>query len=840
MRFLKPILKSLVIAGTLTTIIGGTLYTRIEGTTLDLDRLKIKPHPTEIYDANGQILARFYDNGKDQTDYKDIPPEIVQAVISTEDREFFEHPGVNVKALARAGVAVAKSGGEFVQGGSTITQQLIKKMYLHDGKTIARKAEEMVYATILEQHMPKEEIIENYLNHIFYGNQAYGIKDAIRTYFGQTIEEFNKDTRINRITKAALLGGLPQSPSALDPYLHPEKAKIRRDTVLLNLRNVGYITQEEFDQAIKLPFLILPKPQVVNEDEKNLNPEYTHLVLQEAAKELKTDINEVRFSGLKIYTAYNPEVYKILRDKFNQAKYFPENASDGKQVDGAGAFVNPKNGEILAFTGGRNVPKFLDYNPAFQMYRQPGSTFKPIVSYGPALESGKFTPWSSLVDIKGYDFGGYAPKDWDNGGRGRVTMMEAIAKSWNIPAVWTLQQVGIPYATEYVKRLGIELTPEDKYLPIALGGLDKGVTPIQLADAYQAFANGGYRIPSHTIRKVVNDFGETVVQNPTEVSEKYRVIQQQNADYMKMMLRGVVDGGLASKIEIDGQFLAGKTGTTEYPGTKGNRDIWFAGFNQNYIGVIWMGFPQTDDKHYLHVSSSVPTTMFGDIAKDMVKSFSDPIENYVKPERGAKVSYKEMKIDGSFNEATKKATISWQKQPDLVYTVYRDGKIIGSTNKDKFEDDKAEGGKSYEYQVTAATETSKFKTHESNTVVINVPYQKAPGYVKVFGALKATDTTITLNWDTVQYADSYEVKRDGAIIYTGSNDTIIDRELEPNKQYTYEIAAKNQYGLSPSVKTIIKTKEKAPEQPIQPVQPVQPTVPPAQTNNQGNPSTPHQ
>lgn len=805
MIIVKPFIKAFLVAGILTTLVGGTVYSRIAGTELDPNKLKIEPKPTEIYDKNGDLMASFYQDTKDQTKYEEIPEEIIKGFVATEDREFFEHAGINVRAIARAAVAVVKAKGQFVQGGSTITQQLVKTIYLHNGKTLERKQEEAIYSTVLEKMMTKEEIITNYLNHIFYGQQSYGVKDAVDTYFGESLDEFKKEPRINRIVKAALIAGMPQSPSELNPYANPEAAKNRRNTVLLNMRVMHYITDDEYKKAINMPFMVLKKPNIQTNQVKY--PEFVSYVLSEAAEKLHTELDGAMYSGLKIYTSFDPEMYNTIRNKFKDDSLFPKNASDGTKVQGAGIFLNPNTGEIYALTGGREETGFLQFNRAYQLKRQPGSTIKPLISYGPAIESGKFTPWSSVVSRNGACFGGgYCVKGGSSSER--VSMEYALTQSYNVTSVWLLQQVGIKNAREYAHRLGIELTDEDRYLPIALGGISKGLAPINMADAYQAYANGGYRIPAHAIKRMVNKDGEVVFKAPNVLKEGNKVIKPQTAEYMKMMMRSVVLNGTGRNANVPEQFIAGKTGTTEVPwkGSSGNKDIWFVGFGSDFVGAIWMGFDNTDQNHYLNDYSMTAAKMFGAIATEVTKKHPSPLSEYKRPEQ-EKPEIKTINLTATLDKENKKVLLSWEGKEDTSFQVYRNGEMIGETDGSTFENKKVEIGENYTYQVFGFDKDSDFKTYQSNIVTVGVPYDKPPKSPTNLTVTDQNEAEVSLNWEPSKYATEYELKRNGEIIYTGPELSFRDTNLELGKTYTYELIAKNEYGTSPSVKIEAQTKE---------------------------------
>lgn len=721
MILVKSLIKSFVVAGVFAWLVGGTVMSQVNGVQADPDKLHIDSKPTIIFDKNGDPIFSQYRNEKHyMTSFDQIPKEVIDALVSTEDREFFNHSGVSVKGIARALVADIKAGS-FVQGGSTLTQQLAKMVYLHPGKTLDRKKEEVVVATTLEKMYTKEEILAFYLDHSFFGHNSYGVEDAIKTLFGQTLEEFEKDDRISRIAKAALIAGIPQAPSSYSPYFNPESTKKRRDIVLANMLHQKYITQDEYDQAITKGFMVLESPQVVH-DEIVKYPEIVTYVLDEAKKELNLDSpEEVIKKGVSIYTSFDPSVYHEIRKQFEKDENFPANAADKTKVQGSAVFINPQNGEILAMTGGREVQKnILNFNRAFQMKRQPGSSIKPVLDYGPAMEYLNWNPWSLVVGSQGIDFGGgYTVRD--HGYASQRTMIDAMTNSNNVPAVWTLKQVGISKAKKYAESLGLTFEPEDNNLALALGGLSKGESPLQMADSYQAFANGGLRIPAHMIRKVVDQSGNEIYSNDTKLT---RVMSEKNANYMRYMLRSVVTSGTGRKANTaPNQMVAGKTGTTEYGNTGANKDIWFVGFTKDYVGAIWMGFDKTDANHKLWDASGVTAKMFGNIIKPLLKVKPDPEINYDAP-TAIKPEIKTFQLTHKLDKTLKKVVFTWEKENNTYYKIFRDDSEVEKTEKNTYTDEALEVGKTYAFKVEAYNKITNFQTKESKIITITIPLEE--------------------------------------------------------------------------------------------------------------------
>lgn len=736
----KGTIIAFLLAGSVSGIVGASAYNRLNDVTVETDKLVINPEPTVVYDKNGSVLAEFNKDRKDKTTYDEIPSEVIDAITSIEDRAFFDHVGINPKAIARAGIAYVTNKGAITQGGSTITQQLVKTVYVGNESSFQRKINEAVLATTLEKDISKEEIITAYLSHIDYGYQSFGIKNAVETYFGQTLEEFKKEDEITRITKAAFLAGLPQAPYGLSPYdengiKRPtfERALQRRNAVLHAMLVEDKITKRQYDEAIKnTDLLVLNKVKREHQDEVVKYPEFVQYVLSETAEKLNlSSIEDARYSGMRIYTSFDPEVYSIVRKQFRNDKNFPEDAKDGTKVQGSAAVVNPKNGEIYALTGSREETKgFLTgINRSYQIKRQPGSTLKPVIAYGPALEYNVLKKNSSLVNYRGYNFGNYVVKNWDRGAPSTVTMSEAIKQSWNVAAVYALQQTGINRARNFAKNLGIDLTDGDIYLPIALGGLELGTSTLEMADSYQAFSNGGYRIEAHAIKRMVNSKGEVAYESPTKLTESYRVMKKKTANDIKEMLRGVVDGGTGSKANVEGQMISGKTGTAEYAASSdgGNSDIWFVGFTKDYVTAVWMGYDNNTSERYLSKANggSVPAAMFKEIMTPLTKIRPDYAKNYSgqsseKDEEIQIPKIKALDVESEIDTDTNTVTLNWEPKKGTIYKVFRNGEEIAAIadKKGTYIDSKTESGTEYKYQVVGFEEETQFKNYESKKIKI--------------------------------------------------------------------------------------------------------------------------
>ncbi|MBY6038307.1 PBP1A family penicillin-binding protein [Fictibacillus nanhaiensis] len=564
---------------------GAMIYAYVNGTPKLTEESLNDPQSSMIYDMNDEFVT--YVTSTERREYakiEDIPELVQQAFISTEDTRFKEHFGVDIKRVFGAALANFQDGFG-AEGASTITQQVVKNSVLSSEKTIERKVQEAYLAIQLEQKYTKEEILEMYLNKIYFGGGAYGVATASKTYFNKPLTELNP-------AEAALLAGLPQRPSGYDPFLHPKAAEERRNTVLELMYKNGAITQAEKEEAVKTPV----KESLVKEKAKRLKYD---AFIQEVIKELKEKgISEsaIYEGGLKIYTTLDPKAQahteKVLStDEF--VKYPSEKFKAGV------ALLDTQTGVIRALggnrtTGEKDIEKGFNY--ATDTSRQPGSTIKPILDYGPAIEKLK---WSTYKQIKDEELkiGDWEAGNWDDEFHGDVSMREALVNSYNIPAIKTFMEVGSEDAVKFAKQLGIPI--ESAHPAYAIGGFKHGPSPLELAGAYTAFGNKGVYHKPTTLRKVkfTDGYEKKFESKPVAAMHDY------TAYMITDMLKDVVTRGTGTLAAIPGLEVAGKTGTTNMPEgvdiDKGSTDSWFAGYTTNYTAAVWTGYDKTTAEQYL-------------------------------------------------------------------------------------------------------------------------------------------------------------------------------------------------------------------------------------------------
>jgi penicillin-binding protein 2A len=593
-QFLKKgLLRKMIIAGILLALCG-LLIVNIFIWTSDVSKLnEPAPQPTIIYDQNGEIASKISNSKIEGVGIKQIPDEVIHAVIATEDQRFYKHNGINYFGIMKAFFKNLVSG-DIVAGGSTVTQQLAKNAFLTHERTYTRKVKELIITKKIERTYSKDEIMERYLNQIYFGEGAWGIQRAAKIYFGKEASELT-------LSESAILAGLIKAPSILSPFKNMEKSIQRRNLVLALMENEGYISQTEVEQAKQEPVVL--NEEKVEDEYDGKYPYYVDHIIQEAMKKYQLTQNEILSGGLHIYTELNPAIQKATEEVYQNDNLFPVSPEDQLLQSGA-ILIDPKSGGIQALVGGRGEHTFLGFNHATQLIRQPGSTMKPLAVYTPALEEG-YEVFDILED-RPLNIGGYQPLNYDKQYRGEVTMYDAVINSYNVPPVWLLNRIGLDKGTKAVERFGIPLHEKDHSLGIALGGMNEGTSPLAMAQAYTAFANNGTMEEAHSISKIEDVDGKVIAKwkSKSTIVTKPEVTQK-----ITYMLKGVVEEGTGKKAFLESLDIAGKTGSTQLPFATngGTKDHWFVGYTPEIVGAVWLGYDQTDENHYLATSSSGTT-----------------------------------------------------------------------------------------------------------------------------------------------------------------------------------------------------------------------------------------
>ncbi|WP_151733844.1 transglycosylase domain-containing protein [Paenibacillus tengchongensis] len=559
----------------------------------------VLPESSVVLSADGAVLRRIPLPGsgyRSLAGLNEMPELLIQTFLTVEDRQFYAHSGLNYTGIARAAVRNTLSL-RIAEGGSSITQQLARNLYLDRRQTLLRKLNEASIALALEKRMSKDKILELYLNQIYMGRGQYGVKTAAEYYFGVT------DLRQLDIGQIAALAATPKGPSIYNPAENNAVSAARQQLVLRIMEQQGLITAQERAQAARTEYHPPQQPAggVLS------GASYIDVALQEAARLTGRTPEQLKTGGYRIQTAMNAAAQEAMEWAFRERDNFPPDGLS-RQVEAAMVIMDQHSGEIAALIGGRDESPG-SVNRAVIDARQPGSAFKPVIVYGPALESGMYSPDSILPDRK-QNYGGYSPDNVNGVYRGQVSMRTALRESINAPAVWLLKQVGIAQARQFAAKLGIQLPAEDVHLSIALGGLHQGVSPLKMAQAYSVFASGGIYREAHTVRSISAAGGQLLYRYEPEPQ---RVITAQTADSMTRMLRSAVNEGTGKKARLSVP-VAGKTGTTQagLPGVSGkaNRDLWFVGYTPDWTAAVWMGFDRTDKEHVLYEGSGKAAALF--------------------------------------------------------------------------------------------------------------------------------------------------------------------------------------------------------------------------------------
>lgn len=519
-----------------------------------------------IYDGQSDMVTRLH-GVQDRTwvSISELQPSTVYAFISAEDARFFEHEGVDIIRIAGAIVADIKAGS-YVQGTSTISQQLIKLSHLTSEKTISRKAEEAALAYEMERQYSKEDILEMYLNYVYFGGGYYGIEAAAKGYFGVHASDLTLD-------QSAMLAGILKSPSGYAPHINYAASINRRNNILRLMRDYGYITDDEKKQASA------GRPTILHDKREEYSGYYTDAVTKSAAALMGITVDELIRGGYSIYSAMDSDIQHYCEEMFKNGELFPAEDSEAAIV-----VLEPSTGMVVAMVGGRSYTGGISFNRATDIRRQPGSVIKPVIAYAPAFEYLNYTAADMILDEE-TTFADYTPSNYGNKYYGWVTVREAVTKSLNVPAVKTLSAVGVYRAKDFAKRCGIEFDDKDDSLALALGGFTYGVSPLQIAGAYSCFASGGiYNTPT-LIKKITDRNGLTVYEYR---QDSRRVMSEANAYILTSMLKSVVTEGTGHRLNTLDIPIAGKTGTVGL--ANGNRDAWMAGYTPEYTAVVWQGY----------------------------------------------------------------------------------------------------------------------------------------------------------------------------------------------------------------------------------------------------------
>lgn len=587
------VIRWLILVG-LTVILVFSAWFTYKAKTADVQNIKSTLQTkTVIYDDNNEEAGTLYGQKGTYVELNDISKQVQNAVISTEDRTFYTNGGFSIKGILRSAFNYVIHHGQIMGGGSTITQQLAKNTLLTQKQTIMRKAQELFMAIQLNKVYSKQDILAMYLNNAYFGNGVWGVQDAAKRYFGKNASQLDA-------SEGAILAGMLRNPSYYNPADHKDNAISRRNVVLQLMVDNNKLTQAQANAAKAQSVQVVDAFSTANAQKY---PSYFDSVIEEARSE-GISVDDILNKGYKIYTNLDQTYQQNLQTSFAQNWAFPADAADGKQVQGASVILDPKTGGVRAVVGNRGEHTFLGFNYATQLRNSPGSTIKPLMVYTPALENGYHYD-SILKDEKlSYGKNQYTPTNATGTYLGTVPMYKALADSINAPAVWLLNKIGVQKGVSSIDRFGIQLKSSDQNLAAALGGLKNGVSPLMLARAYAAFANGGKLPTTHFIRKIVDATGQTVVDNSNPTSRQ--IISKKVAQEMTSMMIGTFNEGTGSTAKPSGYTIAGKTGSTEVPSSwgYGTKDQWVVGYTPDIVNATWIGYPTTDSQHFLQGTST--------------------------------------------------------------------------------------------------------------------------------------------------------------------------------------------------------------------------------------------
>ncbi|MEY8342222.1 PBP1A family penicillin-binding protein [Niallia circulans] len=581
----KRVLLILLTIGIIGIIAGGVTFAIMVKDAPELNPETLKdPISSTIYDKNNDEIAKVGAVNRDYVNYEDIPDLVKDAFIATEDSRFFKHHGIDPIRLGGAVIANFRDGFGS-EGASTITQQVVKNFFFNQPqKTLSRKAQEAWLALELERKYSKEEIFEMYVNKIFMSENMSGVKTAARVYFDKSLDELT-------LPEAALLAGMPQAPNAYNPFNNPERAEKRRNIVLSLMHQHGYISKAEMEKAQKTS---VEDTLVAKEKRKSNDLPFDPFIKQVIAEIEKKypDVN-VFTDGLEIYTTMDQKAQEYVEKLMYEGEIVP---FPDKDFQAGITLLDTKTGGILALGGDRDPEVKLGTNYATDMKRQPGSTAKPILDYGPAIEHLKWGTYQTIVDERSTYSDGTPISNWDNSYKGSMTMRKALEMSRNIPALKAFQAVGAENAKEFAVNLGIPL--EEAYESYAIGAFE--ASTLEMAGAYSAFGNEGVYNAPHAVRSFKLKDGTKINMEP----KSKVVMQDYTAFLISDMLKGVLTSsdGTGKLANIPGLPVAGKTGTTNYSqeertkwgitNSKSVPDAWFAGYTTNFTMAVWTGYTE--------------------------------------------------------------------------------------------------------------------------------------------------------------------------------------------------------------------------------------------------------
>lgn len=549
-----------------------SIYVNARAMAIDEDALSSSEVYIEVYDKENKPIKEFNEINKQYANIENLSDTTKNAFISIEDKSFYSHSGVNYKRMVKALINDVKAR-KLKEGASTITQQLVKNTQLTSDKTVERKIKEIALAQKLEKRYSKDEILEKYLNIIYFGNNCYGIESASNYYFSKSAKDLSS-------SEAATLAAIIKSPAKYSPTKNPDNCLKRRNLVLSEMYKDNFIQADEYNLAINKPLSL-----TINEKPKNKLNSYSQSAIDEAVSILKIPAKKIALKGYKIYTYQDQEKQNALTNAID---------IEGLDCNSAAVVIDNNNHTVQAYVGSSNY-KILDAK------RQPGSCIKPVLVYAPALNEDIIYPCTPLLDEK-TTISDYTPKNIGDVYRGYISAREALSKSINIPSVKVLSYVGIDKAKSYAEDMGFVFDEKDDSYSLALGGMTYGVNLVQLASSYSTFANGGKFAPAKFVSFITDKNNKLVYVNKPHEKQVLR----EDASYLITdMLKTCAKSGTAKKLASLDKEIAAKTGTVGKSNSKQNLDAWNVSYTKDQTICVWLG--NLDNSPISYAGGNQPT-----------------------------------------------------------------------------------------------------------------------------------------------------------------------------------------------------------------------------------------
>jgi len=655
----NALVKGFVILAIIFALILGIAFIyAYEEISLNADKLiNYKPEISSIIlDRNGEKLAYvFKKQHRLYAQYDEIPGFLIEGLVAMEDTRFFEHNGVNPDAILRAIVKDIKAGA-FVEGGSTLTQQLIKNKLLSNEKKLMRKVKEAILALKIEDELSKEEILERYLNEISYGNNYFGVKTAANGYF-------RKEMHALTLKESAMLVGIPNAPSFYNPIRHYKRALDRANNVLYRMKSIGWITKENYLKAVK------ESPKVYK---TSLTQNVAPYIIDEVLRRFKGKLGDIRTGGYTIYTTIDMKQQAIARDAvtFSHKKALKKYGEDENSSTLSAAFVavESKTGDVLAMVGGASYKRSA-FNRVTQSKRQPGSAFKPFI-YQTALDMGynPATPLTDLARTFQYYYKGkahvWAPRNYERNFKGFVSFREALVHSRNLATVNLVSDLGVKTIRDRLAFLDVPHIPKD--MSIALGNL--GLSPLKMAQIFSVFANEGHMIAPRLVSKIISKEGAVIYEtHPKEIAN---FTTPEQAYLMTDVLKDVVKRGTGKSARVEGIELAGKTGTTNK-----NIDAWFCGYSPTIEVISWVGRDNNKPIGKGATGGAMAAPAFAYYYSELIKLYPDTKRTFDIPKDVFRGEY-----NGKSELYTKHSPLPFIEKPQRKASIYDDEEEYNEEN----------------------------------------------------------------------------------------------------------------------------------------------------------------